>query len=210
VADVQVLVDLLAKDDVFALEAELRLAAAALGPRRFVTDFAQPLVRAVGVAWASGQVSIRQEHLLTECMTTQLRVLLAAQQDVASDRVVVLATLPSENHTLGIQMVAVYLALNGLKPRLLGANTPPSEILDAVRGLRACVVGVTVTESADLAITRRALKLLAKGLPSAVSLWVGGTAAPKLERVAPGIRTVETWSQMDGAIASVSSDPVRG
>lgn len=200
---VTTLLDRLARDDVPTLEAELRLAAGALGPRRFVTDLAHPLAIAVGEAWAAGKLAIRQEHLMTECLTTQLRLLLSAQQDVEGGPIAVLATLPTEPHTLGLQMAAVYLAVSGIKPRLLGANTPADEILAAVRALGASVVGITVTNEADSPATRKALKLLAYELPRRVSIWVGGSAGGKIEGVAEGIRAVSDWAAMDHAIAEI-------
>ncbi len=203
--DVAALMDLLSSDDVSGLEAELRLAAAALGPRRFVTDAAHPLAIAVGEAWAAGRLAVRQEHLMTECLTTQLRQLLGAQQDVSGGPVVVLATLPGEQHTLGLQMAAVYLAVSGIKPRLLGPDAPPGEILSAVNALDARAVGLTVTPAADVAKTRRALRGLAPELPRRVPIWIGGGAASRFASVSSAVRVLESWAAIDVAIAELQA-----
>lgn len=210
-AAVGALLELLAADDARGLEEQLRLAAGAWGAKRFVTELAQPFAQAVGEAWAKGELAIRHEHLMTECLTTQLRVLLAVHQDVAGAPHVVLGTLPGESHTLGLQMVAVYLALSAAKPRLLGANTPPEQMVSAARALGASVVGIAVSPAADVSATRRQLRRVAAGLPSATALWVGGAGALGLGALPAPAEAVASWNAIDVALArarrlSLSSD----
>lgn len=201
VADVPALLELLASDDVKGLEEQLRLAALAWGGKRFVTELVHPLAQAVGDAWANGELLIRHEHLMTECLTTQLRALLAAHQEVDGSPLVVLGTLPGENHTLGLQMVAVYLALSAAKPRLLGANTPPDQIACAARALGASVVGIAVSPAAQMPATRRQLRRVAAGLPSSTALWVGGAGAQALGNLPAPAEAVASWFAIDGALA---------
>lgn len=200
VADVGTLLELLQQDDVKRIEDELRLAAAALGARRFVVDVAQPLAIAVGQAWAQGELAIRQEHVMTECLTTQLRALLATHQIASGAPTVVLTTLPGEPHTLGLQMVALYLALNGARPRLLGASTPPDQIIAAQHAFQAQVVGVALTAAADLASAQRDLSRLTRGLPESVALWVGGSGAGQLTRLPPRVQSTQSWAEIDAAL----------
>jgi MerR family transcriptional regulator, light-induced transcriptional regulator len=201
IADVPSLLALLLRDEVRRIEEELRLAAAALGPKRFVTELAQPLAWAVGQAWAAGTLAIRQEHVMTECLTTQLRSLLVAQQDADGSPTIVLAALPGEPHTLGLQMVAVYLALGAAKPRLLGANTPPEQVIAAAEAFGARVVGIALTPSADPVAARRSFRRLAAGLPASVALWVGGGGARLLGKISPRIEAVDSWLALDAALA---------
>ncbi|HEX2873181.1 MAG TPA: MerR family transcriptional regulator [Polyangiaceae bacterium] len=201
IADVQALIALLLRDEVRRIEDELRLAAAAMGPKRFVTELAQPLAQAVGQAWAAGTLAIRQEHVMTECLTTQLRGMLAAQPDADGSPTIVLATLPGETHTLGLQMVAVYVAFSAAKPRLLGANTPPEQLIAAAEALGARVVGIALTPAADLVVGRRELQRLARGLPLSVALWVGGGGARALGQVSARIQPVDSWFALDAALA---------
>ena len=117
---------------------------------------------------------------------------------------VLLATLPTEPHTLGLQMAAVYLAVGSVRPRLLGANTPSGQILDAVHAFGAAAVGVTVTEVADPASTRRALRSLARDLPPHAALWVGGGAASRFLGI-PRVRCLGDWAAMDDAIRELGA-----
>lgn len=201
IADVPALIELLLQDDVKQIEDELRLAAAALGAKRFVTDLAQPLAHAVGREWAEGKLAIRQEHVLTECLTTQLRALLAVQQVSDGTPTVLLTTLPGEPHTLGLQMVALYLALSAAKPRLLGPNTPPEQVIAAAHAFGAQVVGIALTPAADLVTARRDLQRLDRGLPSSVALWVGGSGTDSLGKLPARVETVASWAAIDAALA---------
>ena len=201
IGDVPVLLGLLLRDDAQRLEDELRLAAAALGARRVVMDVAQPLAEGVGKAWAAGSLAVRHEHLLTECLSTQLRALLAAQLVPEGAPAVVLATLPGEPHTLGLQMVALYVALGSARPRLLGANTPPEQVLAAAHAFRARAVGIALTPGGDLTAKRRHLQHLARALPSSITLWVGGSDAKSLGKLPERIEPLLTWSRIDTALA---------
>ncbi len=203
IANVATLIALLSADDAKGIEDELRLGAAALGAKRFVTDLAQPLAQAVGEAWAEGKLAIRHEHLMTECLTTQLRALLAAHQDADGSPSILLSTLPGEPHTLGLQMVALYLALSSAKPRLLGASTPPEQILSAAQALGASVVGIAVTPGVDLPATRRHVRRLAQGLQPSTTLWVGGAGAAALGKLPPRAQALSSWAAIDKALAHV-------
>ena len=201
IADVEALIALLEQDNAKRIEDELRLAAAALGAKRFVVEVAQPLAVAVGQSWADGRIEIRQEHLMTECLTTQLRALLATHQVADGAPTIVLATLPSEPHTLGLQMVALYLALGAARPRLLGASTPPDQVIAAAHAFGAEVVGIALTPAADLVAARRDLQRLARGLPGSVALWLGGAGASALGKLPERIESIATWPALDAALA---------
>jgi MerR family transcriptional regulator, light-induced transcriptional regulator len=201
VADVPTLMALVARDDVQAVEAELRFTAAALGAKRFVTECAQPLAQAMGQAWAEGKLAIRHEHLLTQCLSTQLRSLLAQQQDADGSPTILLSSLPGEPHTLGLEMVALYLALSAAKPRLLGASTPTDQIISAARGLHASAVGIAVTPALSPDATRAELQRLARGLPRSVALWVGGSGTAELLPLPRRAEALVSWPAIDAALA---------
>lgn len=210
VASVDRLLVLLVKDDANAIDAELRAAAAALGPKRFVTELAHPLAVAVGEAWERGELEVHHEHLMSECLETQLRQQLAAYQDVEGHPLVLLATLPGELHALGLAMVALYLAVCAAKPRLLGATTPPEQIAAAARALHADAVGIAVASLRNRDETRRATLELLSHLPRRAPLWIGGSAASELGITAAGARVVDSWAALDRALAELrSSDRTR-
>jgi DNA-binding transcriptional MerR regulator len=189
-ATVEALVELLARDRISLLENELRRAAAALGPRRFVVELAHPFAVRVGEAWAEGRLLVRHEHLATECLVTQLRNMLATYQDIQARPLVILATLPGETHTLALQMVALFVVVAGVKARLLG--------------------GLTVTPASDRKEARKAIRSLRRALPSKVPIWLGGGGAEALRVDDESTRVVATWSSLDLAISEWRRTPRKG
>lgn len=208
VSAVDDLLDLLARDDVATLEGELRRAALALGPRRFVTELAHPFAIEVGQGWADGKLAVRHEHLATELLVTQLRHMLASYQDIEARPLVLLATLPGEPHTLALQMVALYLVVQGAKPRLLGGPTPADEIIEAARVFRADAVGLTVTPTSDRKESRKAVKAMRRSLPAGVPIWLGGCGAAALD-VEQCADLVTSWQRIDDAIVKWHQAPRR-
>jgi methylmalonyl-CoA mutase cobalamin-binding subunit len=198
---VESLLALLMQDNPAGLRDELRRSVALLGPKQFLTDVAAPLVEQVGIAWAAGRIAVRHEHLVSEVLSSKLRSLLSAYDDRSSDPIVLLATLSDEQHGLGLDMVALYLALAGATPRLLGVNTPPDQIAEAAVALAADVVGVSVSEASDLALTEAHLRRVLSALPNQIEIWVGGKNARKLSLRHARVRQVVTWQDLDEAVA---------
>jgi len=198
---IESLLGLLIQDDPAGLRDELRRSVALLGPKQFLTDVAAPLVDQVGIAWAAGRIAVRHEHLISEVLSSKLRSLLSAYDDRSSDPIVLLATLSDEQHGLGLDMVALYLALAGATPRLLGVNTPPDQIAEAAVALGAHVVGVSVSEASDLALTEAHLRRVLSALPNQIEIWVGGKNARKLSLRHARVRQVVTWQDLDEAVA---------
>jgi len=188
----------LRREDVDAVRAQLRELAMMLGPRRFVVDVAHPLAIRVGELWAEGQVEIHQEHLLSDCLSTQLR-LLRSLLDERRGPVLLLTTLPGEPHALGLEMIALYAAAAGASPRVLGVATPADQLVLAARAHRAAAVGLGVSPSSDLPATETAVRQIVPQLAPPTQLWLGGAGAAQLPAI-PGARQVATWPDLDAAL----------
>jgi DNA-binding transcriptional MerR regulator/methylmalonyl-CoA mutase cobalamin-binding subunit len=188
-------------DDPEGLRDELRRSVALLGPKQFLTDVAAPLVESVGEAWAAGRIAVRHEHLVSEVLSSKLRLLLSAYDDQSSGPTVLLATLSDEQHGLGLEMVALYLALEGVTPRLLGVNTPPDQIAEAAIALSARVVGVSISEASEIPLTEAHLRRVLSALPAGTDVWVGGKQARKLGLRDARLHQVVTWAELDRAVA---------
>jgi methanogenic corrinoid protein MtbC1 len=193
------LVERLAADDVATFDLELRRLAGALGPKAFVTDVAHPLAVEVGRAWEKGLLAVRQEHYASEALLTQLRIALGPLQDVPGTPTVLLATLPGEQHGLGLAMIALYLSLSGAKPRIVGTNTPVEEIAAAAGAFGAHVVGLTITPASIGTGLEGALRSLERAMPRGTRLWLGGSAAGRV-RTARGREVIGDWATLDRAI----------
>jgi MerR family transcriptional regulator, light-induced transcriptional regulator len=196
---------LLAKEDIEALQNQLRAMAIHLGAKRFLSELAYPLLVEVGELWARGEMTIRQEHLLSECLITELRLVLSSFDTIHGSPTVLLATLPNEPHSLGLEMIAVYLAASQAKPRLLGRNTPPEQIIEGVKTQHADIVGIAISAVADIPAVQKQLSSMLRDLPRRVSIWVGGEGARKLTLKDEGLNYVFSWADIDAALEEFRS-----
>lgn len=198
------LVEALGRDDLPALQAGLRQASVVLGPKRFVAEVAHPLSVRIGELWAEGKLEVRHEHVLSQCLSAQLRVLMSAYEDRVGAPRVLLATLPNERHALGLEMVQVYLAVSQVTAVLLGVDTPADQIVKAARGHNADAVGLLVTHASDLKATNKHVRWMLGELPRRVSIRIGGEGGPNLDVRDDAVRLVSTWDDLDGAIATLA------
>lgn len=192
------------RDEVPLLRAELRQAAVMLGPKRFLADVAHPICVRVGELWADGKLEVRHEHLLSECLSAQLRVLMSAYEERPGAPRVLLSSLPNERHALGLAMAEVYLAASQVTPVLLGVDTPPEQIVKAARSHAVDAVGLLVTEASDLKATKSHIRWMLRELPPRVRIWVGGAGGATLGIDGEAVRIVATWGEMDEAILTLA------
>jgi methanogenic corrinoid protein MtbC1 len=193
----------LGRDEVALLRAELRQAAVMLGPKRFLVEVARPLCVRVGELWADGTLEVRHEHMLSECLSAQLRVLMSAYEDRPGAPRVLLTTLPNERHGLGLEIVEVYLATSQVTPVLLGVETPAEQIVKAARSHTVDAVGLLVTQASDLKATKSQVRWMLGELPRRVRVWLGGAGGAELGIRDDAVRIVGTWSEMDEAILAL-------
>lgn len=153
------------------------------GSMPFLTELAGPYLVEVGERWASGELSVGHEHFATERLRT---FLVGEWAEMAADRPVgqvVCATLPGEQHVLGLHMAACVLALTGLRVMFLGAEVPLIDLArvvqqkrpgqPAVRGLL-----ISISQAQEEMAVRRQLAQLRRLVPPDLALLVGGTGAP--------------------------------
>lgn len=204
-APVQKLIALAAASDMprfrRALQAELK----ALGPVPFLIQRIAPLLAAVGRAWADGDISVRHEHLVSEVVQDTIR---GIRRDLPTPRrgpLMVLGTLPDEQHGLGVQMVAVMCAKAGVRTQLLGVDTPLEEIALAAEDAGADAIGVSVSLATGGVKTDRLLAALRALLPERVRLLVGGAGARGVRRGPQGVEYAGSWDELQAWLLSLSA-----
>lgn len=167
--------------DPSGVEEVLTSAIALLPPNEVVHTVIVPLVREIGERWHRGEVSIAQEHMVTDIVR---RLVIAVSRGyLRSDNgpCVVLATLSGERHELGILMCSWLAATRRFRTHYLGADLPAEEIarfaleVDA----RAVLVSLVMPENEVPALQQ--VETLAATLNGRCELWVGGFAARHLD-----------------------------
>lgn len=195
-------VRLLESYDEAGLRAHLSRVLLRLGLQRFVVEFAAPLNELVGDAWSRGDIAVSQEHLYTEQMQHLLRQGVGSMASGTQQPIVMLTTLPGEEHQLGLLMAQACLAIEGARCISLGLQTPASDIAQLVRRQRIDVVGLSFSENLKLNVAYGMLEDLRTRLPADIDLWAGGKLWTRVRRPLPGVRFVSLLTQIPGALAA--------
>lgn len=149
---------------------------AALPPLRAFDDVLAPLQREVGERWHAGQLTVAQEHLVTQVVRARLVSLLHAAPN-GGRKHAVLACFPDEEHELGLLGVALRLRHSGVRVTLLGQRMPAVDLGRAVAELQPDFVGLSVVNNKGAEVFRDTLSRVVEALPGGVPIWVGGPAA---------------------------------
>jgi MerR family transcriptional regulator, light-induced transcriptional regulator len=163
--------------DFDAIEQTLNYLAAVHTPREFIFQAVLPLLREVGRRWEVGSFRPSQEHMVSAIVRSLLGELLQATTHPNASLKVVFATLPRENHELGLLSAALLAASAGLGAIYLGASLPEDDLAHAASatGARVVLISSTIRGATSPASVRR----LSRAVGNA-ALWIGGPGAPLL------------------------------
>ena len=153
----------------------------------FILETVAPLLRTVGELWIDGKLQVFQEHFLSEQLIRFLNTEISAMQNNAGKPLVVLATLPGEEHTLGLLMLTAMLSSRGVSVINLGGEIPMDQIGRAVQQFRADVVGITFSGSYQYRNIRQHLLELRELLADEVDIWTGGEGVRRLRKLPAGV-----------------------
>ena len=167
-----------------------------LGVEATIRDVALPAMREMGSRWKAGVCDTAHEHLATEAV----RVWLARQSVMAPPAFrpypLILACGPKDLHTIGLESFGVVLARRGWSIRTLGALTPVSSLVAAVRAAEAR--GAVVTSQRG--VTRRAAVEAIQPPSTGCPVWrrstrVPGSVRPRPAGTCPAPTWATTWSR---------------
>jgi MerR family transcriptional regulator, light-induced transcriptional regulator len=167
-----------------------------LDPSGVMTTLLSPALRSIGARWASGELSVADEHRATAVAQRIIgRLGLQFGRPGRSRGTVLLAAPAGDLHILPVAMVADLLRWRRFDVIELGANTPANALAQAVSGSdRLVAVGIAATTAG---LDREIMKSV-KGLRSATSatIIIGGGAI----RDAAHARKLgaDRWSGRDG------------
>jgi methylmalonyl-CoA mutase cobalamin-binding subunit len=165
---------LVAARDASRLRAMLDMTLLRLGLESFIHDCASPLTRAVGEAWARGEVGIPEEHLFSEALQGVLREAIGRVKVEHGSPRIVLTTLPTEAHGLGLLMAQAILCLERCQCLSFGVQLPIDEIAAAATFHRADIVGLSCSSLMGTNVLLDALADLDARLSPDVKVWLGG------------------------------------
>jgi MerR family transcriptional regulator, light-induced transcriptional regulator len=133
-----------------------------------------PYLAALGDRWASGEVSVAQEHFASSLIRSRL-LALARGWDAGAGPRAVLACAPGEQHDLGLICFGLVLRARGWRIAFLGPDTPLESVKEAAQTLSADLAVISSTTRVHLA---GAPELLAE-LATVVDVAIAGEGASR-------------------------------
>jgi len=190
------LIEAIHSADAELLESLLQRQYQQLGMQGFILDTVVPLLNTVGEFWARGKLQIFQEHFLSQQLIRFLNTEIAKLQRHARKPRVLLATLPGEEHTLGLLMVAAMLSSHGVSTINIGAEVPMDQIGHAVEQFHADIVGITFSGAYQYKNIRPHLIELRELIPDDIEIWTGGEGVRRLRKLPVGITKFSTLEKL--------------
>lgn len=180
-----------------------RLAAALGSPRNFVFHVALPLMRVVGERWHEGRCSIAQEHILSNLLTAVLASLVRTYSSSTPPARVLLATPRNEHHAFPAMAAAMLTAAGGLGAIYLGTDLPAAEIALAARKSEADVILLSISSAPNPEVLDD-LSYIARKVPRAAALWLGGAPELHLDQATAGSRwlVLNDFSDLERQLAA--------
>ncbi|MGV3622415.1 MAG: MerR family transcriptional regulator [Archangium sp.] len=146
---------------------------ASLPPLEFYDDFVGPLLKQVGDHWHAGDISVAEEHLVSQAARQRLVALLANAPRRAKKHVVC-ACPADEEHELGLLGVALHFRHRGWRVTYLGSRTPATQLARVVKGAKADLVALSMISELK---TPKYLEEIAAVLPPGIPVVIGGSGA---------------------------------
>lgn len=177
----------------------LEIAVICLSPAEFVEQFLHPVMKSVGESWASGELTVGQEHAVSAAFQRTLLYYSHRLQRAQVGSALVFTTLSGERHELGALGAAYVGSAHGLRVMYLGPDLPPLEIANEAKKIGAAAVAVSIkfAQQNDFAPQ---LKELRARLPVDVEIWLGGGGIPTASEFKPPancrvFRSMEAFEQ---------------
>jgi MerR family transcriptional regulator, light-induced transcriptional regulator len=137
-----------------------------------VRELVLPVLRQIGDEWATGTLTVGQEHFASNLIRPRL-LALARLWGRGGGPLAVLACPPGERHDIGLIAFGLLLRTYGWRILLLGADTPLSTLGEAVATTEPRLVVVASMDGALLEGVASDLRRLARTAP----LVLAGTGA---------------------------------
>lgn len=163
--------------------------------------------RQVGEAWVRHQVTVVEEHRASALAVLGLALLAPETWGAAGPRrhgQAVLACAPGEFHSLGLQIAANLLELEGYAVEVLGADTPAVQLAVACVERKPSLVGIAVATIDQLPAAREAIEMVRHAAPHSC-IAAGGFAARAAGAPALGA-DVLVPEQFDGRLSTHPDD----
>jgi methanogenic corrinoid protein MtbC1 len=136
-----------------------------------------PAQREAGRMWHVGELSVAEEHVVTETTRRAMAILAErAQSSPSKDKSALLACVAGNAHDVGIRAISDLFEMAGWRAINLGSDVPHDEIARSVQLFDADVVVLAATLDPHLKGVQRAIERIRTLQDQDVKIIVGGQA----------------------------------
>lgn len=136
-------------------------------------DWLMPALHQLGLAWASGRVSVAGEHMVAHAVVRRLSAAYEAAGTAGIGPRVIVGLAPRSRHEIGLLAFAVAARRAGLATTYVGADLPVDDWVSAVHTRRADAVVLAASMERDLEAVEGVVGSLGTARPELV-VAVGG------------------------------------
>lgn len=173
-----------------AFEETLSRAATALGGVGVLQRVVAPMAQTIGELWRDGTLTAAHEHFASAALRVWLGNAARPFGAVDEAPMLLVATPAGQVHELGALLVGATAAHLGWQVTYLGVSLAAAEIAGAAAQKRAQAVALSLVYPEDDRRLPGELTRLREALPAAMTLLVGGRAAPAYREVLDRIGAV--------------------
>jgi DNA-binding transcriptional MerR regulator/methylmalonyl-CoA mutase cobalamin-binding subunit len=178
--------------------------ALALFPIEQVTEsLLAPLLRELGTRWENSSGSVAEEHFFGIYLRNKLGARFHHRAPGNAGPRILTACLPGEHHEVGLMLFALAAHDRGLRPVVLGANMPISELTAAAKHARCDAIALSGSIALDGDVLRKQLPRLTNraGIP----VFIGGLTSIRERDAIVSSGAIPLGTDLSSSIARIRS-----
>ncbi|MCB0346716.1 MAG: cobalamin-dependent protein [Bdellovibrionales bacterium] len=135
-----------------------------------------PSQRKIGELWATGKLTVAEEHRASQITLSQMDILRRAMKPLEKNgKHVVIAAPENDPHYIPCRVVSDFLVRDGWTVDCLGAGTPTKDLVKFIAQCKPDLLGLSTTLAEAVPTARAAIKQVKKHHPS-LPILIGGSA----------------------------------
>lgn len=171
----ETLAESLIRGDQRRCEKIVAAATAEHGYMEMAISLVQPALYRIGEGWQARRVSVAQEHLATALAQRLLvRQFVETTPATANGRKALFACIPSNQHALGLRIVADAFELDGWDVDYLGADTPTDALIERILEVQPELVGLSIAAIRQLPVLKEVVDRIRSACGDAAPWIIAG------------------------------------
>ena len=157
-----------------------------------------PLLVRLGERWRDLPGAIAEEHFFATYMRSKLGARLLHRTRYAEGPRLLAACAPGEQHEIGLLLFALEAREAGMRPVILGADTPFDEVAAAQARARCDAIVISCSVDPPAGVLQRELRSLVR--KCAVPVFVGGGAATRQRALVVAAGAIPLGTEVDDGV----------